>query len=218
MIDGRKLRGDRSRDVVVDQGVRLATIKGLHGFSIGELAEQSGIAKANISVLFGSKADLHVAITNCARSRFTERVVDPIRSAPPGLAQLLALGESWFTYLSDPTLIGGCFFSAAMFELDAQPGSLRDTIRADMEAWLQAITAIIADAQRLGEVRKGVDATEKAIGFFSLGVSTNALIQLGIANQPALRARRVWRDAVNDLAAKPSMSAKTRPTTRKATR
>jgi AcrR family transcriptional regulator len=143
MSDGRKTRGDRSRAIVLDKGVVLATTKGLNSFSIGELAEQSGIAKANVSVLFGSKADLQVAITDLARSRFSERVLDPVRLAPAGLGRLLALGECWFDYLSDPKLLGGCFFSAAMFELDAQPGALRDTIGSDMSAWVHAIAAMM---------------------------------------------------------------------------
>jgi AcrR family transcriptional regulator len=215
MTDGRKTRGDRSRAIVLDRGVVLATTKGLNSFSVGELAERSGIAKANVSVLFGSKADLQVAITDLARSRFSERVLDPVRLTPAGLGRLLALGECWFDYLSDPRLLGGCFFSAAMFELDAQPGALRDTIRSDMSAWVQAIAAMIADAAQLGQLRGDVDPADEAVAFFSLGITTNALIQLGVTDEPVLRARRLWNNAIDRMRAVDVTAPAKPPTTRK---
>ncbi len=198
-LDGRRVRGDRTRESILLPGVRLATEKGLEGFSLAELAEASGVSKAGISTLFGSKHDLQAAITARARKVLDERVFAPVIAAPPGLARLVTLGSVWLDYLADPNLSGGCFFAAAMFELDAQPGPLREVIRSDMRRWVTAIRSMIEDGQAAGEIITSVDAIDEAFDLFSIGVTANAMIQLGVVDQPADRARRLWSQHIDRL-------------------
>jgi AcrR family transcriptional regulator len=199
MPDGRKVRGDRTRESVLAPAVALATVKGLAGFSLAELAEASGASKAGIATLFGSKHELQAAITARARHVLDERVLQPVMAAPPGLARLVTLGTVWFDYLADPGLRGGCFFAAAMFELDAQPGPLRDLVRADMTRWIRGIQAMVEDGQAAGEIVTSVNAADEAIAFFSIGVTANGLIQLGVVDRPAEQARRIWAQHVDRL-------------------
>ena len=201
MADGRKLRGDRTRESVLAPGVQLATVKGLDGFSLAELAHASGASKAGIATLFGSKQELQAAITARARQVLEERVFRPVLAAPPGLARLATLGTVWLDYLSDPDLRGGCFFAAAMFELDAQPGPLRDIVRDDMSRWIDGIQAMVEDGQAAGEIVESVDARDEALALFSIGVIANAMIQLGAVDQPVERARRIWAQHIDRLAA-----------------
>jgi AcrR family transcriptional regulator len=198
--DGRLIRGDRTRARVLAPGVELATVKGLEAFSLGELAAASGVSKAGIVTLFGPKHDLQMAIAIRAREILHERVFAPTLAAPAGLAQLSTLGEVWLDYLTDPHLRGGCFFAAALFELDAQPGPLRDAVRHDMRRWLAAIQAMISHAQANGEVARSVNAEDEAFALFSLGITANAMIQLGVVERPAHGPRRVWRAHVERLA------------------
>ena len=192
MRDGRRARGDRTRESVLAPAVALATVKGLEGFSLNELAEASGVSKGSIATLFGSKSDLQTAIASRARAVLEERVFTPVFEAPPGLARLERLGEVWLDYLSDPRLEGGCFFAAAFFELNSQPGPLRDMVRADMRRWVKGIEAMVEDGQAAGEIDPSVDPGDEAFEFFSTGVIANAMIQLGVGDRPAERARRVW--------------------------
>lgn len=202
-VDGRRARGDRSRESVLAPAVALATVKGLQGFSLAELAEASGASKAGIATLFGSKEDLQAAIAARARQVLDERVFGPVLAAPRGLARLETLGTVWLDYLSDPHLQGGCFFAAAMFELDAQPGPLRELVRDDMGRWVTGIQAMIEDGQARGEIVGSVDAGDEAFDFFSIGVTANALIQLGALDRPAERARRTWARHVDRLRTTP---------------
>jgi AcrR family transcriptional regulator len=197
--DGRKVRGDQTRAKVLAPAIALATVKGLQGFSLSELSETSGVSKAGITTLFGSKQELQTAITTRAREVLQERVFRPVFGAPPGLKRLTTLGASWLSYLGDPKLVGGCFFAAASFELDTQPGALRELIREDMKRWVRGIEAMIIDGQTAGELIGNIDAKDEAVGFFSIGITANTMIQLRIMAQPAARAGRLWTQRVDHL-------------------
>jgi AcrR family transcriptional regulator len=199
VIDGRKVRGDQTRARVLGPAVALATIKGLEGFSLSELSEASGVSKAGIAALFGSKQELQTAIADRARKILQERVLQPVFTAPRGLLRLITLGTRWLNYLADPKLVGGCFFAAASFELDAQPGALRELVRADTKQWIGGIEAMIVDGQSAGEITPTADAKDEAFGFFSIGITANTMIQLRAVPQPADRARRLWAQRVEHL-------------------
>lgn len=199
MPDGRRLRGDRTRERVLGPAVALATTKGLEGFSLADLADASGVSKAGIAALFGSKQSLQTEIAARARLVLDARVFSPVRAAPRGLPRLETLGRVWIDYLSDPDLRGGCFFAAASFEFDAQPGPLREIVRGDMGRWVGGIQAIIEDGQSLGQIVPAVNAADEAFELFSIGVTANLMIQLGLADQPADRARRVWTEHLDRL-------------------
>lgn len=197
--DGRRRRGDRTRERVLAPAVELATVKGLEGFSYGDLADASGVSKASIATLFGDKHGLQEAITARARRTLHERVFAPVLAAPRGLAQLETLGVVWFDYLTDPDLRGGCFFAATLFELDAQPGPTQELVRDDLQRWIAGIEAMVRDGQANGEIRESVDAGDIALELFSVGVVTNAMIQLGVVDSPADRARRIWAGHLDRL-------------------
>lgn len=201
MADGRRARGDRTRESVLAPAVELATVKGLSGFSLSDLAEASGVSKAGIATLFGSKQSLQTAIADRARAVLEERVFRPVLSAPRGLPRLEVLGRMWLDYLADPALTGGCFFAAAMYEMDAQPGPLRELVLEDLGRWLKGIKAMIEDGQKAGEIVASANAADEAFDFFSIGVTANAMIQLGVPGRPAARARRVWASHVDRLRA-----------------
>jgi AcrR family transcriptional regulator len=199
MRDGRRQRGDRTRERVLVPAVALATVKGLEGFSYSDLAGVSGVSKASIATLFGDKHGLQEAITERARRILHQRVFEPVVTAPPGLPRLETLGQVWFDYLTDPELEGGCFFAAALFEVDAQPGPLQELVRDDLRRWISGIEAMVRDGQATGQIRESVDAGDVALELFSVGVVTNAMIQLGVVDRPADRARRIWADHLDRL-------------------
>lgn len=199
MVDGRRARGDRTRDRVLAPAVPFATVHGLDGVTYGELAKASGVAKATIAALFPTKADLQAAIAARARGVLRERVLFPVAAVEPGLARLEALGRIWLDYLTDPELEGGCFFAAALAELDARPGPLRDELRTELEGWLAGIAAMVRDGQARGEVDPAVDPEDRAFAFFALGITANTAIQLGVEARPAERARRAWAAQIEEI-------------------
>ena len=59
--DGRVERGERTRRQILDAAVDIASVDGLEGLSIGELAAKLRMSKSGLFAAFGSKEDLQLA-------------------------------------------------------------------------------------------------------------------------------------------------------------
>ena len=118
----------RTRGAILRAAAALATVEGLDGLSIGNLASALGMSKNGLSAQFGSKQELQLATVEAAARIFDEEVVQPALAAPPGLAQLAAVCEAFFAYLERRTFPGGCFMAGAALEMGTRPGPVRDRI------------------------------------------------------------------------------------------
>jgi AcrR family transcriptional regulator len=156
--DGRVLRGERTRRVVLAKAVDVASVEGLEGLSIGRLAAELSISKSGLIGHFGSKEELQLRTIRAARAIFVQTVIEPALETPPGLARLRGLLDGWIEYSRDRRFPGGCFFARAAHEYAARPGPVRDAVAAVDAEWLALITETIVGAQALGEIRADVDA------------------------------------------------------------
>jgi AcrR family transcriptional regulator len=143
----RRADGERTRSAILRTAASLATVEGLEGLSIGNLATATGISKSGLYAHFGSKQELQLATVEEAERILTEEVVQPALRARPGLGQLAAACEAFFSYVERRVFPGGCFFAATSLEMGARPGPVKDrlaAIQADFTALLQsfAVTAI----------------------------------------------------------------------------
>ncbi len=73
----RRSDGERSRDAILHEAARLATVEGIDGLSISRLAEAVGMSKSGLFAHFGSKEELQLATMEAARAIFTEHVLEP---------------------------------------------------------------------------------------------------------------------------------------------
>src|SRR5437588_5817249 len=119
--------GERSRATILDAAAKLATIEGLDGLSIGNLAEHIGMSKSGLYAHFGSKEELQLATIDAASAIVVREVIAPAREET-GLARVQALVENFLSYLERQVFPGGCFFDAAAGELDTQPGPVKDKL------------------------------------------------------------------------------------------
>jgi len=78
--------GERTRGAILHTAVSLATVDGLEGPSIGNLAAAIGMSKSGLYAHFGSKQELQLATVEEAGRIFTDEVVRPALAAPAGLA------------------------------------------------------------------------------------------------------------------------------------
>ena len=134
-MDGRAARGLKSRKLVLDEAMNVASVEGLEGLSIGGLASRASLSKSGVAVLFGSKEQLQIATVEAAREVFVAAVVSHSLKAAPGLPRLRALLDAWISYSRDRVFTGGCFFSAAGVELDSKPGTVRDAVASAIRDW-----------------------------------------------------------------------------------
>ena len=176
MQNGRKPRadGERTREAILREAVALATLDGLEGLSIGNLANALDMSKSGIYAHFGSKQDLQLATVDAAGQIFRSEVVDPALEAPEGLAQLLAICDAFFDYLGRRTFPGGCFFAGAVLEMGSRPGPVKDRITEFQDQFVGMIRQFAGIALERGELADGDDPDALAFELSGIVLAANA--------------------------------------------
>jgi len=144
--------GRRSRDAILDNAARLATVEGLEGLSIARLAERTGMSKSGLYAHFTSKEELQLATIERAQEIFETEVLRPARTKADGLHRLWALSDEFLSHLERNVFPGGCFFAAVGAEFDTHPGRVKERIGVFIEEWVGELVAAAAAAQRAGEL------------------------------------------------------------------
>src|SRR6201995_4620894 len=138
--------GERTRSAILHTAVSLATVDGLEGLSIGNLAAAIGMSKSGLYAHFGSKQELQLATVEEAGRIFAEEVVQPALAAPAGLAQLVAVCEAFFDHLKRRTFPGGCFMASAALEMGTRPGPVKELVAAFQAQFVGLIRGFAAAA------------------------------------------------------------------------
>src|SRR4051812_5724353 len=151
--DGRRRRGNATRESILQAAADLASVEGLEGVSIGRLATELNMSKSGLFAHFGSKEELQLATIAAARRRFVDHVVRPSRSLPRGRARLEALLEDWLAYFRAEVFPGGCFFCNVKAEFDSRPDTaVREIVTEDMRQFLGFLEREIRKAQEAGDL------------------------------------------------------------------
>ena len=118
----RKQRADgaRTREAIVREAVSLATVDGLDGLSIGNLATALDMSKSGLYAHFKSKEELELATIDAAAEIFENEVMRKVPESPGGLARITALlRRSRVAHEPVPDL-PRLTFGAVSIDLDAQ--------------------------------------------------------------------------------------------------
>jgi AcrR family transcriptional regulator len=138
--------GERTRAAILRAAASLATVDGLEGLSIGNLAAATGISKSGLYAHFGSKEELQLATVAEAERILTEQVIQPALAARPGLTQLAAVCEAYLGYVQRRVFPGGCFFAATALEMGARPGPVKDRVAAIYSGFTALLRSFAATA------------------------------------------------------------------------
>lgn len=158
--DGRRLRGQRTRQLVLTRAVDMASAEGLDSLSLARLGADLGISKSGVGGHFASREDLQLAVIGVAASLYADRVAVPAAAAPAGLPQLWRLCDHWIEFMRSGELRGRSFFLTAMVEYDARPGPIRDELVRLRGRWQALFTGFLRAAQQHGHVHPDVDAEQ----------------------------------------------------------
>lgn len=189
-IDGRRARGEQSRQAVLARAMQIASTDGLDGLSIARLAHEVEASKSGVAALFGSKEQLQLATIAAARALFTEVVIDPVRAHPKGAGRVARLVRSWLDYSERRVFDGGCFFLAVSAEFDSHPGAVRDEIAraiADRDAYF---VRTINDAIAADELPDCSNAEQLAFELTALVETANSRSLISGTSAPYERAAR----------------------------
>lgn len=160
--DGRLVKGEQTRGMILRRAADIASADGLEGLSIGRLATELRISKSGVFTHFGSKEELQLATVRMAAEVFRTHVVEPALTVPEGIGRVRALLDAWQRYQREPVFPGGCFFHSAMAEFDARPGRVRDAIAASQRDWSAFVERCLCEARDLGEIEAAADVAQLA--------------------------------------------------------
>ena len=182
--------GERTRGAILRAAASLATVDGLEGLSIGNLAAATGISKSGLYAHFGSKQELQLATVDEAERILTEEVVQPALAARPGLDQLTAVCEAFFSYVQRRVFPGGCFFAATALEMATRPGPVKDRVAAIQSGFTAQLRSFAATALDQHELPACEDPVRLAFELHAilLGADTKFVLHddpamLGLARQ-----------------------------------
>ena len=172
----RKQRADgkHTREAIVREAVSLATLDGLEGLSIGNLARALDMSKSGIYAHFGSKQDLQLATVDEAERIFQAEVIDPALAAAPGLAQIVALCDAFFDHLERRTFPGGCFLAAAVLEMGTRPGPVKEQVSAFQARFTELIRQCIVTAIEQRELPDSEDPDALTFELSGIILAANA--------------------------------------------
>jgi AcrR family transcriptional regulator len=160
VVGTKRPTGERTRAAILREAVSLATVDGLEGLSIGNLAAALGMSKSGLYAHFGSKQELQLATVEEAERIFRAEVIEPALAAPSGVTRLLVVCDAFFVHLERRTLPGGCFFAGAALEMGARPGPVNERVASFQSSFVALIHQFVATAKELGELPDDEDANQ----------------------------------------------------------
>jgi len=152
-------KGAATRGVILDEAGRLARRVGLCGLTIGSLATQTGMSKSGLFAHFGSKESLQLQVLVYSTERFVDDVIRPALRAPRGVPRVRDLFERWLEWDS---VEGGCPLVAASFELDDQPGPVRESLVRVQRDWADTLATVFTSGIGEGHFRPDADPRQFA--------------------------------------------------------
>ena len=179
----RRSDGIRSRETILREAARLATVDGLGGLSLAHLADAVGMSKSGLFAHFGSKEELQLATVDAASAIFERLVIEAAAEATPGVPRLRAYIERFLDHVEEGVFPGGCFFISAMSELDTHPGPLRDAATAFTRRWLELLAAEVVAGQAAGELDPAAEPAQIVFELSAFMVAGN--IQFVASGDPA---------------------------------
>ncbi|MDQ6802556.1 MAG: TetR/AcrR family transcriptional regulator [Acidobacteriota bacterium] len=206
------MKGDRTRQSILDRAVDLASTDGLEGLTIGRLAEDLKMSKSGLFAHFGSKEELQLATIKAAKERFLEEAFRPALNVERGYPRLMAICRSWIDYVRRGVFPGGCFFAAASFEFDGRAGPVRDVIGTAMDEWIEALEKAVRMAKDEGHFDARVNPAQLAFELNALFFGANFACQLRNDPRALDYAEKAIESRLESLRVKPS---RTRPRARR---
>ncbi|GAA1748519.1 TetR/AcrR family transcriptional regulator [Luedemannella helvata] len=156
---------------MLDAAIELASVEGLGGLSLSQLAQRLPVTKSALFAHWASKEELQLATIEHAREQFANVVVRPALQSPRGVRRLFAVHESRLRFYADGVLPGGCFFANAQYEYDARTGPVRDRLAEVSAEWLATLERLAREAVQLGDLKPGTDPELVAFGVDAAGTA-----------------------------------------------
>ena len=91
-------KGQDTKERILGQALDLASLVGVEGLTIGELAKATEMSKSGLFAHFESKEALQLEVLATASAQFIELVVSPALREPRGEPRVRALFDRWLAW------------------------------------------------------------------------------------------------------------------------
>ncbi len=161
------LKGQQTKQAIVQAAVTLSTRLGLEGLSIGLLAEVMHMSKSGVFAHFGSREELQISVIDEYFNCFKQEIFFPALQQARGLARLRALFENWMKRVA-VEIQSGCIFISGAVEFDDRPGPVRDALAHAVRQWQDALFRAVLQAKECGHLSAHADAQQIAFEIHGL--------------------------------------------------
>jgi AcrR family transcriptional regulator len=197
-------RGGRA--ALVSEAVQLLSRQGVHGMSIGKLAERAGYSKGGIMAHFASKDELVLALVDesvaMARAYFRDQLKDATSPAERLSRTLRTYGAYWTSGLFE----GGCLF--LNLTVDAiDDDDIARALRRAARTFISDFAAVVRIGQATGEFRRDADPDEVGEKLMSLCVGAGWTCRMTGDARIFDRLQPAVDQIVRSLARAPSLAA-----------
>ena len=163
--------GERGgRATLVAEAVQLLSREGIHGMSIGKLAERTGYSKGGIMAHFSSKEELVLSLVeesvSMARAFFRERLKDGTSPRERLSRTLRTYGQYWRSGLFE----GGCLFLNLSVDAIDPAEEIALALRKAARTFISDFANVVRIGQATGEVRRAADPDDIGEKLMSLCV------------------------------------------------
>lgn len=161
------LKGQQTKQIIIDAALGLAEQIGLEGLSIGALAEVTHMSKSGVFAHFGSREELQISVIREYYQRFSNEVFFPAMDAPRGLPRVRTLFANWMKRVAIE-IQSGCIFISGAVEFDDRPGPVRDALASSVQTWLSAMHRAVVLAKEEGHLVPDADEAQMAFEIHGL--------------------------------------------------
>lgn len=149
-------KGDVTKSAILDQALKMASVQGLEGTTIGMITSFLNMSKSGLFGKFKSKENLQIEVLRAGSKLFRRRVIYPCLKANPGRQRFEVIFDSWLKWESGSDLPGGCIFLASISELDDKPGLVRDYLLKNQIDWMNLLKQFIIETFSLNHSAKSM--------------------------------------------------------------
>jgi AcrR family transcriptional regulator len=156
---------------ILEQALERASVVGLEGLSIGELADALAMSKSGLFAHFQSKEQLQIDVLRHAAQQFVAEVVTPAISKKRGEPRITALFENWLKWAQAARTRGGCVFVSASAEFDDREGPVRRELVELQRQWLGVLSRAGQIAMEEGHFKHDLDPQQFAFELHAILLS-----------------------------------------------
>lgn len=167
-----------THSAIVERAAVVASTEGLEGLTIGRLAADIEMSKSGVLGHFGSKQALQLSVLDLAVSAFGREVWESTSDLRSGRGRLLAICDTWISYLDRGVFGGGCLLTSTALEFDGRPGPVRDAVASALRRWYELLEAQVETAIALGELPTEAEPAAIVFQLAALAMGANQALQL----------------------------------------